>query len=227
MTTPPPVFLRTLLWLLVLIPTVTLSGQQPYEIISSSWLGGASGDQVRGTRIGPDGRIHMVAQLTADLTWAGTPTLLAGGNASSGGVYLQLNATGQQVLAYAKVADEVFHLDTDASGHPYIATNSGVIKLDPDTLAVLWIARADLDFRDLDVGPAGMVAARRSTHTHVFDNDGSNERIIQNYRSTFDVAIDETREVVYQIGWRQANSGCNPVQIAYLRAVDFNATFSG
>ncbi|MCC5804738.1 MAG: immunoglobulin domain-containing protein [Opitutales bacterium] len=198
-----------------------LPAQEPYDIITSSWMGGAQGDEVRGMRIAPDGSIYVVAQVQGELPWAGTPALLAGATESSQGVYLHLDATGRTVLAYVRVADEVFHLDTDAAGHPYIGSGSGLIKLDPADTSVLWMARPDLEFRDVDVAPSGLVAARQTSNTHIFNADGSNERIISNYRRTFDIALDEGRQVLYQIGWRQSNSGCNPVQIAYLRAVDF------
>jgi hypothetical protein len=193
-----------------------------YEIVTSSWLGGQEGDQVRGMRVAPDGSLYLVAQISGDLPWAGTPTLLNGASAVSSGVYLHLDATGQTVLAYARIAENVYHLGTDAVGHPYIGTSAGLIKLDPATLSVLWVARPDLQFYDLDVAPGGLVAARNSSYTHIFDADGTNERIIPNYQRTFDVAIDQDRQVLYQIGWRQASTQCNPVQIAYLRAVDFD-----
>jgi hypothetical protein len=199
----------------------SLQADEPYEVVTSSWLGAENGDEVRGMRIAPDGSIYLVAQVAGAVPWAGTPALLAGASEFSGGIYLHLDATGRTVLAYARVADEVFHLDTDAAGHPYIGTGSGLIKLNPSDTSVLWVARSDLQFRDVDVAPSGLVAARQTSNTHIFDADGSNERIISNYRRTFDIALDEGRQVLYQIGWRQSNSGCNPVQIAYLRAVDF------
>lgn len=117
--------------------TLPLSAQEPYEIAASSWLGGAEGDEVRGMRIAPDGTIYLVAQVAGPLPWAGTPILLNGATESSGGVYLHLDAAGQAVLAYARVSAAVYHLDTDTAGHPYIATETGLVKLNPSNTSVL------------------------------------------------------------------------------------------
>ena len=59
---------------------------------------------------------------------------------------------------------------------------------------------------------------------YVYDALGSEVGSFVGWRRTQDVALKSDIGRVYQTGFKNDHSGCNPVQVAYLRCLDYSGT---
>jgi PKD repeat protein len=216
-----------------------------FGISSASSLGGSGNDDsVRGVKILADGVVVLAANI-GNATPGGTLTLLNGATAASSGALLRLSADGKTVLSVTRVAAEVRDLALDADDNLYVAAGAaGVLKLDSAATAVLWQAGAGSYMHRVDVGPSGRcVALSTTTPSNAdeaagpgtvwhFDPTGALAGSWPGKSNSMDVCLDEASQTIVTTGFRQANSygppgdsnGLLPVQISYLRGVDYSGT---
>jgi hypothetical protein len=222
----------------------TPAGADPFNLSMASYLGDAgSADAAVGLRILSDGTLVVAANAggarpanpgEAPLA----PVLLAGSDADTPGLLLRLSRDGRTLLSVTRLAAELRDLDVDAADNLYVAAgDAGVYKLDPAATAISWQLLAGEYIERVAASPGGWVAAHRTNTrdtstpgsglTHLINPAGAVVGGFGGLNNTLDVAVDEPSQTVVQVGWRQANawqedgSGVLPVQIAYLRGLDF------
>lgn len=222
--------LKTFLSLVVVIFSPWLLSAE-YAITGSSWISGSGdGDYATGVAIKANGTIN-VAAIIGDAAPGGlTPVLLNAATPSSAGAVLQVSPDGDDVLSVARVADLVLDMAMDDGENIYLAAGSaGIIKLNPSADTVLWTAPNGGYCRRLDVGADGTVIGLNNSGSnagtcYVYDNTGTELESFGGWRFTQDVALKSDIARVYQTGFKNDHSGCNPVQVAYLRCLDYSGT---
>ncbi len=198
-----------------------------YAITGSSWISGSgSTDYGAGVVIKSDGKLVVAANLGDAAPGGLSPVLLNGATASSGGAVLLVSPDGETVLSVTRLAGEVLDVSLDADENIHVAAGAdGIVKLDPTATSVVWTAANGGYCRRLDVTPGGTVVGLSSTGSntgfwYLHDASGSELGSFPGLHFTQDVAIKGDGSKVYLIGFKNNNSGCNPVQVAYLRCLD-------
>jgi hypothetical protein len=210
------------------------SETQAVSISSASLLGGAgNADAVRGARIQSDGSIVLAVNLSA-LQWAGAAqTLLNGASDASEGAIIRLSADGRSVKTITRVAARINDVSIDGQDNIYVAAwSDGLLKLSPDAGTLAWRLPQTRTLR-VDAATDGTVAALVTTASDpdtsapgagqlvVVGPDGAPRAAVPGRHNTLDVCVDGATQRVVSIGWRQASVAGVPVQIAYLKAIDF------
>ncbi len=208
---------------------------EDYTITASSWIGDTSqSESVVAVSILSDGRILLGANIYGAGPGSAVDTYLNGATDVSRGTLMFLNKSGTLVEKVVKIADKILDMDIDAQDDIYVAAgNDGLLKLNADAASVIWVRDKDKPCREIDVTPGGNVGAvfnRYATYfagedagfVMGFSSDGDSLFNITGKNFSQDIAMDDEREQVYTCGFRNAHSGCNPVQICYLRAHDYN-----
>lgn len=199
-----------------------------FAITGASWISGSgSTDYMTGVAIRADGKINVAGNIGDASPGGLEPILLSGAGLSSGGAVLRLGANGDTVLSVTRVAGEIHDLAMDGQENLYLAAGAdGLIKLSPEADEVLWKVPNGGYCRRLDVGADGTVVGLNNNGTDsgtcfVYDASGNEIGSFAGFQRTQDVAISTDPERVYQTGFKNNHSGCNPVQVAYLRSVDY------
>lgn len=244
-TTKPcrrPVHMRpviTITWLLaltLLLPQASAaSGQADVQLgrwtLTTASFAGEPGDRLTGSAIQSDGTIVLVGSISGGPLVANARTLGRGT-----GVIVRLSEDGRRVLSATRVGDDVRDVAIDGQNNIYLAMGGqGVAKFTPRADRQLWIRPTEGLCVRVDVTDNGTVAALRYDRDEsstpgagtifVFDTNGRALTRFRGHRHTLDIAIDQASQTVVLVGWRQARAfeGTRvlPVQIAYMRGVDF------
>ena len=206
---------------------------QSYNVTTSTFVGGAGDDAVRGVRILSDGTVVAVGSLAPGVPAGVAPTLVNGATEASRGAAVRLTPDGQHVLSVTRFGADAWDLAADARDTLYVAAgDTGLVVLDATARALVRAAtpghvhRVDvaLDGTAVALIPSNVAAADATPgagRVVVYGPDGAEAARFDGWRNTFDVAVDPASRTVVTIGWRQASafdgSSTQPVQIAYLR----------
>ncbi len=211
---------------LLLVINFHSAAAQDYDIAVSSYFDDNSdNDEVRSTRILSDGTIVLAVHATNN--YGKQPLLLLGGSAAKAAI-VRISPTGTEVLSVTRVGDAIQDMDIDGNDNIYVALGSqGLIKLNAQANTLIYSKSNNGYCGRIDVSPNGTAAALQSDgryagNIYVYDHSGGQVTTFKGKNFSSDVAIDENNDLVFTIGFRNSNSGCNPVQISYLRAHDFN-----
>ncbi len=231
---------------------VFVSAGSTYGLSAASQLGDAGdADSVRGVRILADGSIVLAANIGTANPGGLIPSVLVqtGATSYSGGTIIHLSADGRTVLSALRVAGEVVDLSLDSRDGLYVAAGyDGLIYL-PTPTTFGWRRLVGAYVHRVDASPDGQTAALVPSDVANRESNAGSGRIYHHgpdgtllhdfagTQNTLDVAIDQARQSIYLIGWRQVarmrgppgecvNGGTPrlPVQIAYLRACAFDGT---
>ncbi|MBD3321103.1 MAG: hypothetical protein GF350_08430, partial [Chitinivibrionales bacterium] len=196
-----------------------------------SWLGGGGdNDRVVGTAVLPDGAIVLAANIGDAQPGGVQSVLLNSAKEASGGALVVLSGDGTSVESVVRIADELLDMACDSEGNMYLAAAAqGIIKYDPAATEVVWTKACGGYCRRIDAGTDGTVAGLNNTgdnsgRTYVYDTDGAGLGDFGGLHRTQDVAVCSDLQYVYQTGFANKGSGCNPVQVAYLRALTYDGT---
>ncbi len=222
-------------WTICLV--ISMTGLYPcpalaheFGVDSCSWLGDAGNNNaVRGLRITDDGSILLAANVGSTTPGGVTPLLLNNATNTTSGCVVRLSPDGKTVLAVTRLADELLDMDLDDNENIYLAAgNDGLIKLNPDADNLLWQRAAGGYVRRVDAGSDGTNAALDAISElepgsiHVHQQDGSFIASFGGMHFTQDLAIHSSLQMIYTVGFRNSHSNCNPVQVAYIKAHDYN-----
>lgn len=181
---------------------------------AASYLGDGIDNAANAVDVGTDCQLIVGGRFTGV---PGPVVTLAGGGAGS---VVRLDATGRSVLGVTRVASTIDDLEIRrTTGEIVVATDRGVVVLDPLAAAVRW--RAGGAVTRVATGDAGTVAALGGTAVRVFDASGTVQATIRlDGRTVNDVAVDDRNQLVYVTGFSQRGGPCGQVQIAYVHAYD-------
>jgi PKD repeat protein len=221
----------------VLVATVSVSGtadsaedsSQRYDVAFSSLLGGdglldrfeaiaylSNGEIVAG------GNFESLNLTGLSVRNIGTP------DANDTGWIFRLTGNGNRVLSATRIPGSVLDLGVDDRDHLFIAAgDGGVIQLDPQAQELISNDLSGGFTRRIDVSPQGYHVALHNSGfeagtVSIYDDEGQLLGRYPGRSLTQDVAIDELRQQVFITGFSNKDSGCNPVQVAYLEARDFD-----
>ena len=195
---------------------------QDFSLTSSSFVGDVTEiDEVRGARVQSNGTM-VIAAITTTRPGEGNVTLLNGTTNEAAGTIIRLSKTGS-IVSVTKVGNRVLDIDLDADDNIYAALgNGGFVKLDPTTSSLICQRDNGGSARRIDAADDGTVAALSEGIVYVYNALGDPITNFSGKNFTEDVAVSAGLQRVFSVGFRNANSGCNPVQVAYLRAHDFS-----
>ncbi len=203
--------------------------------LSSTFLGGSQNERVQGAVVLADGSLLVAMDAPAFAPDGFAPRLLAGSAVDSPTLLLLLTEDASQVLSAARLPGTVNDLALDGNDTIYAACREGgLVALSPELDEVFWqVPEMDADrvsvsttgrvaVLDNALNDAGTTAARAGT-VHVFSPQGDLLGQWPGRHKTYDLAISAAGDQVVVTGFRQTSgpSG-NPVQIAYLRALNFS-----
>ena len=211
---------------------------QTFDIESSTYLGGPGEDRIQGVRIQRDGTIVLAATLSAKPPGAAPTTRLGGATEASQGAVLRVSPDGKKLLSVTYVAEEVLDLALGPQDEIVVAAGAdGVVALGAKAKEIVWQEKVKDVVHRVDVSSGGVVAALTTSNpkdaqssagsgrVHLFSLTGMPMVDFAGWRNTQDVCVDQASKSVTLIGWRQASAfdgkSSKPVQIAYLRSVDF------
>ena len=194
---------------------------QDFSLTSSSFVGDVTEiDEVRGARVQSDGTM-VIGGITTTRPGEGNVTLLNGATNEAAGTIIRLSKTGS-IVSVTKVGNRVLDVDLDADDNIYAALgNGGFVKLDPTASALIYQRDNGGSALRIDAADDGTVAALSEGTVYVYNALGDPITNFSGKNFTEDVAVSAGLQRVFSVGFRNANSGCNPVQVAYLRAHDF------
>ena len=238
-----PIFMALICW----FPIRGEEAAHAFHLSASSYLGdGGDVDEVMGVRILSDGTLVVAAIIgeaqprSRSTGQPVPPILLNGAHSGTPGAIVRLTADGREVLSVTRFTDDIRDLEIDAGDNLYIAAGfGGLIQLNgtADTLLnvrqqgayvkrvttsaqhVATLVPDSIQGASITPGPGDITFYARSGLIKLWEGRG--------WRHTLDLAIDEASQTVAHIGWRQANvwqensQGVLPVQISYLRGLDF------
>ncbi len=204
-----------------------------FNLTGASWLGGGGdGDMVVGTHIRTDGNIVLAANIGDAQPGGVEPILLNGSTAATNGAVVVLDERGTSVLSVTRVASQLNDMSVDGSGNIYLAAaTDGIIKLDASASTLLWKKDCGGYCSRLDAAEDGTVVGldiniSNTGKIFVYDKDNTELGTFSGHRRTEDVAISSATKLIYYIGWRNANTKANPVQISYMRAASYQGEIS-
>lgn len=230
--------------------TALAEESSPWNLSAASYLGYAGNDdEVYGLRVLADGTIVLAAQIgDAQPRNPGTPEplvpiLLNGATATSSGAILRLTSDGRTILSVTRISDQVRDLEIDADDNLFVAAGTGgLIKLNPQADALLGVRQVGQYVKRVTVGGdhVATLAPDNVATAHITPGPGdiflytrsdlTEVASFRGFRHTLDIAIHAPSETLAITGWRQANAwqedgaGVLPVQVAYLRGMDFSGT---
>jgi hypothetical protein len=143
---------------------------------------------------------------------------------------VRLSSDGKTVLSVTRVADSVLDCAIDSLDNIYLAAaNQGAIKLDPSAATLVYKRAVGGFCYRIDAGSDGTVAALNATggnagSIYVYKENGDSIGYMPGYQMTQDVAISSSLRSVFFLGFQNKNSGCNPVQVAYIKSNAYNGT---
>lgn len=209
---------------LVAVSSYLVAPAQDFTLTSSSFIGDATElDEVRGARVQSDGTM-VIGAITTALPGEGNATLLNGATNDAAGTIIRLSKTGT-IISVTKVGDRVLDLDLDKDNNIYAALgNGGLVKLDPTASSLIYQQDNGGTALRIDAADDGTVAALGEGTVYLYSASGDPITSFSGKNFTEDVALSASLQRVFTVGFRNANSGCNPVQIAYLRAHDFTGS---
>lgn len=226
--------------LLSLVVLVAASNVEAQSVSVSSALGGPMPDAVRAVAIQSDGSILVGGTFPSLTIPSVTIRALGAATNTSAGVVVRLSPDARRVLSAVRVGPMVSDLAIDSSDRAYVAASTaGGLVLAADLASV--VRTHDVgDVRRIDAGadgtyamlvpssPANAESTPGEGTVHVFGADGARRSMFAGHRNTLDLAVHSPSQRVVLIGWRQANAfdgtRTEPVQIAYLRGVEFGGT---
>lgn len=204
----------------------------PYDVTASSFTGGdGAADSVRGCAIQSTGTVVLGVN-------TGDPPPAAGSGRTRGvspaslipGRIWRLSPEGRHLLTDTPVGDRILDLALDAHDCIYAALwTGGLVKLDPTGTTVLWSV-TDIRVTRVDVGPQGhcVVLAEASDpdgqapDVYLYDPNGVELTHYSSNKAKYDVCLDESSETVIYVGFRNAFTSGNPVQIAYIQGLGYS-----
>ncbi len=201
-----------------------------YEVTASSYLGASGGgDCVHGCAVQSDGTVVIAANIGDARPGGLTPALVNGATHQSWAAILRLSADGRSVLSVTRVAERLLDLAIDERDNIYVAMwSAGAAKLDPRAGSVIW-SRSDASCQRIDAGAGGYCAALgggsdpddKAYDINVYDPNGTEVGSFRSSKWKYDVCIDEASQTVIYIGFRNAHTSGNPVQICYIRGSSY------
>jgi hypothetical protein len=229
--------------------SLTAQGDEhPYHLSTSTYLGDISDDnEVMGVRVLSDGTV-VVAALIGETQPRDratgqpvTPILLNGATSQTTGVILRLSSDGRNILSLTRFADDIEDLEIDGDDRLYVAAGAGgLIVLNASADSILELRQVGEHVQRVTTSPLHVATLVPDSINNAestpgpgqitfFTRSGMVEQWrVNGLRNTMDIAIDDASQTVAHIGWRQASSwqengsGSLPVQISYLRGLDFN-----
>ncbi|MCC5806247.1 MAG: immunoglobulin domain-containing protein [Opitutales bacterium] len=220
----------------------------PYHLSASSYLGDLSDDnEVMGVRVLADGTLAVAALIgearpkNRGATEPVTPILLNGATAQTPGVVLRLTEDGREILSITRVANDIRDLEIDADDNLYLAAGyDGLLVLNAAADTILAQRQAGDYVKRVTTSPlhVATLVPDNISNAHIQPGPGDItfytrggldvQWMARGLRHTLDIAIDDESQTVAHIGWRQASAwqqdsgGVLPVQISYLRGLDFD-----
>ncbi|MCC5842266.1 MAG: immunoglobulin domain-containing protein [Opitutales bacterium] len=220
----------------------------PYHLSASSYLGDLSDDnEVMGVRVLADGTLAVAALIgeaqpkNRGAAEPVTPILLNGATEQTPGVVLRLTQDGREILSVTRVANNIRDLEIDADDNLYLAAGlDGLLVLNAAADMILAQRQAGQFVKRVTTSPTRVATLVPDSiaNAHIQPGPGDitlytrSDLVAQwtarGLRHTLDIAIDDDSQTVAHIGWRQAtawqqdSNGVLPVQISYLRGLDFN-----
>ncbi len=206
------------------------AGPEGYSLLTSSYLGGeGDADEVVGAVIQSDGSVVLAANLAAG-TRLGEHTVPPPVEDADGptGVVLRLSPDGRKVHSMMPMT-RLNDLAVDASDHLYAATRGGLVKLHPAADAAVYVREYEDVVSRVDAAPDGTVAVfvgGKANQIVILSPEGKEHARLPGKDLTQDICIDGESKTVVYTGFRNAKAFDGkrtfPVQIAYLKAVDYN-----
>ena len=199
----------------------------------SSYCGGGPENAVEAAVIQSDGTIVLGVNVSK-----GSKFLKADGRAPRSGdpvgALVFLAKDGAELRRVYVLGERINALAVDGKDHLYVAVSKrGVLKLDPQGQREAVRLSGEDNVKRLDVAPNGtavfLALSGRGAHIILLSPEGQKIGDFPGYAYTEDVGLDEARKRVFYTGFRQATAPDTkdpnrrfPVQICYLRSVDFN-----
>jgi hypothetical protein len=219
----------------------------PYHLSAATYLGDMSdNDEVMGVRVLADGTIAVAAIIgeaqprNRGASEPVTPILLNGATTNSPGVILRMSQSGREILSVTRLADDIRDLEIDVDDNLYVATGfGGLLVLNSTADTILAQRQAGEFVKRVTTSPTrvatlvpsslgNMATAPGPSEISFYERSGWNHLwTVSGIQNTLDIAIDDDSQTVAHIGWRNANAwqqdgdGVLPVQISYLRGLDF------
>ena len=208
--------------LVAIVSSYAIAPAQDFSLTSSSFIGDVTEkDEVRGARVQSDGTM-VIGAITTTHPSEGEVALLNGATDNAAGTIIRLSKTGS-IISVTKVGNRVLDIDLDADDNIYAALgNGGFVKLDPTASSLIYQRDNGGSARRIDAADDGTVVALSEGIIYVYNALGEQIASFSGKNFTEDVAVSAGLQRVFSVGFRNANSGCNPVQVAYLRAHDFS-----
>uniref|UniRef100_UPI000A4448D1 Ig-like domain-containing protein n=1 Tax=Hymenobacter terrenus TaxID=1629124 RepID=UPI000A4448D1 len=202
-----------------------------FQVETSSYIADATNNDVlNGSRIQSNGNIVLAVDNTSSVIGGVTATTLNGATSTSAGTIVRLNSTGTTVLSVTKVGPRALDIAIDANDNIYVALGTGgFVKLNSTAQSVVYQNSNGGNCRRIDAGKNGNVVALNNSGNeagkiYVYNPSGTELYNTAGKNFTQDVAINDELQLTYSIGFRNASTGCNPVQIAYIIARNFSGT---
>lgn len=233
---------------ITLIALILLSHQLlAFEFLSSTYLGDESDKEaVFATKILSDGNIVVGAELGKNTKILQDAEFLFNHQDSSQkiGVIFLIAPDGKTIKQKSIISSQIKDIAIDQNDIIYVAAGTnGVICLSSDAKKILWKTLDGIYVHRIDATQDGIVAALADLNKespdnksgrgtiYVFDREGKQISKFPGHsasdRNILDICIDSKSKSIITVGWRQAtdwseaaNKG-GPVQIALIRAMDY------
>ncbi|MBD3393154.1 MAG: hypothetical protein GF418_13610 [Chitinivibrionales bacterium] len=207
------------------------AGAAELELMGATYLGGAGADEAAAVDIAPDRTIVYAGVMAGALDGQAETSFLGGGN----GILIRFNSSGTQVLSVARFPDRIDDMEIDRAGGNIATIGAfGTVVLSADASAAIWSADALGTGsggstlgpgRRVSIGARGTVAALFGKSFAVYDNSGTELGTgSMPHGHVNDVAVHDEHRRVFIAGFDQRNTCGNPVQVAVVKAFDFDGT---
>ena len=239
-------FTQILTFVSILLMAVARGDERNFEITGASLLGDAGDENhVKVSAILKDGSILIGGHFGSSPVTHGIRAL-PGVDAESPWALLRLTGDGREILGGMRFRGPLSQIVLDGQDQVYIAAGrDGLLILSPRLDQLIRHHKDEGFVYRVSVGEKGHYAflvpdnVGQQENTggngtiHIFDPAGRKLGEGSGHRHTLDIALDEANEVVLHTGWRQArswqpdgNQRVLPVQIAYIRALNFDGSLN-